>query len=376
MGIEVHEMIKKHEYSAVSNGAKIDTHDLESDVEEESLPEIANAAKQRFNLTWVYNFLLSSILVGYLIFRSKNQKSMQPMLNPSEPPMSHISSSTFELQNIVMIKGPKVGGSTLGGIVRHIGAHYNLSGFRSDNWISSEPGVWAQHKALDLEFLHEIQSLQMKTFLFTIIREPSARCLSDFYFFQTHGQKQYRDFSDKLQYFRKYCTNRQWRAITGRMQNFTALETYDFIAITERFNESMVILKHLLGLKWRDVMYMSSKISGAQDSWTTKTEKYRPYEEESEVLKQYVNNTWKKINRDFELYRKVEIEFEKKLSRIRNFKEEVSKFETLLDTIQRICHLILSSSKSWKLHEAYFEDMMPGYRCLDQIGDVDSLLNQ
>lgn len=40
------------------------------------------------------------------------------------------------------------------------------------------------------------------------------------------------------------------------------LELYDFIGITERMNESLVVLKLLLDLEYNDILYLSSKRSG------------------------------------------------------------------------------------------------------------------
>ena len=39
------------------------------------------------------------------------------------------------------------------------------------------------------------------------------------------------------------------------------LQEYDFIGITERFNESMIVLKYLLGLDWSDILYVSARIT-------------------------------------------------------------------------------------------------------------------
>ena len=106
-----------------------------------------------------------------------------------------------------MVKPGKVGGSTLSGVVRHIAAHYGLSGYDTEEHIKNEPGIFAKHERMSTLY-EDIKSLKQKSFLLTIIRDPSERCLSDINFFKTHGTGRYdRDFDDKPKYFESYCTN-------------------------------------------------------------------------------------------------------------------------------------------------------------------------
>ena len=114
--------------------------------------------------------------------------------------------ASFQRQNLVMVKPGKVGGSTLSGVIRHIAAHHGLSGYDNEEWIKDEPGIFAKHTKMRTLY-DNIKSLKQKTFLLTIIRDPSERCLSDFHYFQTHGKGVNRDYKDKPKYFEQYCTN-------------------------------------------------------------------------------------------------------------------------------------------------------------------------
>ena len=40
----------------------------------------------------------------------------------------------------------------------------------------------------------------------------------------------------------------------------TTIIKYNFIGITERYNESLILLKHELGLEWEDLLYVSKKV--------------------------------------------------------------------------------------------------------------------
>jgi len=291
------------------------------------------------------------------------------------------SSEKFEPQNIVMVKGIKVGGSTLSGVMRHIGAHHGISGFRDDQWIGSEPGVWATHSSYS-KLYPKIKSLTMKSFILTMVREPISRCMSDFFFFQTakestrrNSNRSPQDFEDKVKYFSKFCTDHSYNYIRGRNGNMgEIIKQYDFIGLTERFNESMVILKHLLGVPWRDVLYIPSKIVGASG---TKLHLHKPsYANSSQELKEFVENVWREKNKDFLLYDKAVVEFQKKAKNIPNFQEEVRKYELILDTAQRMCSWVIqNTTRQTELGQAvrltYLKDAQKAYHCLNQVGDLE-----
>merc|ERR1719483_994133 len=175
--------------------------------------------------------------------------------------------------------------------------------------------------------------------------------MSEFFFFQTakeqtrkNSNRSLEDFEDKVQYFLKFCTDNSYNYI--RAQNNQdmdeIIQQYDFIGLTERFNESMVILKHLLGVPWRDVLYIPSKIVGASG---TKLHLHKPsYANSSQELKEFVENVWREKNKDFLLYDKAVVEFQKKAKNIPNFQEEVRKYELILDTAQRMCSWVIQNT--------------------------------
>merc|ERR1711879_624815 len=100
-------------------------------------------------------------------------------------------------------------------------------------------------------------------------------------------------------------------------------------------------MKHLLGLNWRDVLYLPAKMSGRSESISA----YKPYTEETYELREFVEMDWKqfKSNKDFYLHGKVEMEFERKIAMIPSFQEDLIKYEMLLDTMMRTCWWVLES---------------------------------
>ena len=81
---------------------------------------------------------------------------------------------------------------------------------------------------------------------------------------------------------------------------------YAFIGITDRFEESMLVLAHLLGLNIEDMLYLKAK-----DSHSLKTDNkgYHylptvPVDEQSGAVREYLSGEWKQQNYgDYKLYK-------------------------------------------------------------------------
>ena len=85
-----------------------------------------------------------------------------------------VNESTRLHVNVVYIKMFKSASSTTGGVVRRIGAHHGLSGYRESDWIRREPGLWASHgghgglkSAESVYNERRIAALRLPTFRFT-----------------------------------------------------------------------------------------------------------------------------------------------------------------------------------------------------------------
>jgi hypothetical protein len=124
-----------------------------------------------------------------------------------------------------------------------------------------------------------------KSFLISMLREPTKRAISAYFHFRVSRQKE--DPIDKnfQNYFRIWTDKRSNITIKDPFSNYYTmdltvhdidlengnhtkivqdiLESYDFIAITERMDESLVVLKMLLHLQYNDILYMSAKKKGS-----------------------------------------------------------------------------------------------------------------
>ena len=64
-------------------------------------------------------------------------------------------------------------------MTRRIAAYHNLSGVHEQTWPDGKhPGIWANHRAA---MLLPLRGLRQDVVLWTTIRLPAPRCLSQFY---------------------------------------------------------------------------------------------------------------------------------------------------------------------------------------------------
>jgi hypothetical protein len=174
----------------------------------------------------------------------------------------------------LFMKEMKTGSSTLAGVHLRISRNealrqgkYKLCKSRFDHSL-----------ATTLEYGKRLKS---KSFLWTVLRDPTTRATSQFFHFGVSRQKE--DPSDKN--FKKYLSQgifdnyyifslgmkryggkddiARGDDITKGVEDI--LNEYDFIGITERMDESLVVLSLLLNLPLTDVLYLKAKGSGGFD---------------------------------------------------------------------------------------------------------------
>lgn len=115
--------------------------------------------------------------------------------------------------------------------------------------------------------------------LWTTIREPTRRAISAFFHFGVSRRQldpqnvhSFINFSDKVShvkdyYLRALYTDHNFKREEDDPVNVSndILQSYNFIAIAERMDESAVVLMMLLNLRLADILYLSAKTSGAYD---------------------------------------------------------------------------------------------------------------
>lgn len=111
------------------------------------------------------------------------------------------------------------------------------------------------------------------SFLWTFIREPTKRAISNFFFDEvSRGKKEPHDSNLKSYLLGKSRRSHYIQEMSPDggvvIKNTTVeriMDLYDYIGIVERFDESLVVLKLLLGLESQDILYLSAKSSGGYD---------------------------------------------------------------------------------------------------------------
>jgi hypothetical protein len=122
-----------------------------------------------------------------------------------------------------------------------------------------------------------------KSFLWTIVRDPTQRAVSQFFHFEVsrrNVEPTVENFTEFMLSKRSRTDNYYIRTLSNRKysprRNYTEdamlslvqdiLKGYDFVAITERMDESAVALQMLLGLNTADILYLNAKGSGGYDA--------------------------------------------------------------------------------------------------------------
>ncbi|CAB9503581.1 expressed unknown protein [Seminavis robusta] len=204
--------------------------------------------------------------------------------------------SELPTEGFFFVKTHKTGSSTCAGIHLRIARNMAARKFGSATEGEGRPGPMCQSQ------FHHAPARAMKysgrskegSFLWTVVREPTQRAISDFFHFGVTGRsleptakalKQYLVENRKVteDYYLKMLQVPEDRRNTKksvwtkkRLDTIPAAATmariqavindYDFIGITERMDESIVALQMILGLPTADVLFLSAKSNGGYDA--------------------------------------------------------------------------------------------------------------
>jgi hypothetical protein len=205
-------------------------------------------------------------------------------LAASESDMLNITfQNTVEAEvGLLYQKTPKCASTTSSGvnlrIARNIAARTNTTGMCYNSWAHGKSSQW--------KFATRFHNRNREqSFLWTLIREPTARYASHYFFGPITSnlvKPSVKTFQDWLEFklsknmkdIRKevyYCYLSTQRNTScdelPESEYVTQLNDimleYDFIGVTERYDESLIVLMMLLDLKMGDVIYFKSKTSGS-----------------------------------------------------------------------------------------------------------------
>mmetsp|Transcript_32983 Transcript_32983/g.75980 ORF Transcript_32983/g.75980 Transcript_32983/m.75980 type:complete len:324 (-) Transcript_32983:405-1376(-) len=120
------------------------------------------------------------------------------------------------------------------------------------------------------------QRLRSASFLWTVLRDPTKRAVSQFFHFVVSREKAEPTDREARRYLMKPLWNNYYlRDLATREDDLSLtslvdrsnriLNDYDFVGITERMDESLVALQMLLRLNVTDILYLSAKTRGGFD---------------------------------------------------------------------------------------------------------------
>lgn len=179
-------------------------------------------------------------------------------------------------EGILFVRNMKTASSTLAGVAIRMARSFakktpNINGMckvRFDHTPAFKLGYGKRNK--------------QKSFLWSFLRDPTDRAVSEFFHFGVSRLKlepSDANFKKYMLEMRKYMTNNYFLLdmtlqpfLPKRNPNFTIdkavqqiVQNYDFIGLVERMDESLVILKMILGLDMNDILYLSAKRNGGWD---------------------------------------------------------------------------------------------------------------
>ena len=183
------------------------------------------------------------------------------------PGADHVTGeSTF----LLYVKINKCASSTTAGVARRIASRHGLAGAaRADtNNSLSEQGnrVWANHGyAEGVVRLVPSPLGTSKVFLFTVVREPLNRAVSDYFHFGVSRRHFDHADADVIGALNKTRPNFicVYARLTPESTPEQILKAYDFVGVAELFAETMTALSARLGVPLVDVLYVSAKNASA-----------------------------------------------------------------------------------------------------------------
>ena len=293
---------------------------------------------------------------------------------------------------IMYIRNMKTGSSTLGGIAIRIARAMKRK---------TQPDMEAEMcrvrfdhtRAVDFQFG---QRKFNQSFLYSFIRDPNKRALSEFYHFGVSRFKLEPSDANFQEYFRsRYFLNNYflWHmSLKGYNpkssdKNATVVEImkgYDFIGLTERMDESLVVLKMLLGLDLNDVLYLAaSKGNGGFDdgAYNGKCHYIIPKYVSPGMKEWMASEEWQsRVDGDTMLYKAANRSLERTIEALgrEEVYYQVYQFQQLKKQAVDECMAkttfpcAADGSRHARNHSCLWWDLGCGYQCLDDLNGDDS----
>ena len=295
----------------------------------------------------------------------------------------------LRIKGLLFVKIPKTGSTTLSGLTLRIG--YRHSHLVDGCHIEACHGeAWKGRKNYLNRDLEE-------SFLFTFVRHPSTRAISQAHHFHINLEKfeKNEEFqsvettdAEMIAALQKAvgeehnCTNYQMFYLQTENPHFASsnvshvINQYDFIGVFERFDESLVVLRFLLGLDASDIVYFQSKNPKLSRSGIAYDHGCRPITsyKMTPAIEAYLNSKeWIKSQEvDLELLdvanRSLDLTIDTVIGRDK-FEAALKEHRSLMERIHRKCDPIFPCSNGQLQvldhRECYVHDSGCAFSCID-----------
>lgn len=231
---------------------------------------------------------------------SSDQKVRQQIMSPDEfikfklrpkefqkykydvPCVPNNKDQEIEGNGLYYIKIHKTGSTTMAGVTKRIAKNHGNNTFTCMYRNDHNAGYYYHG-------LKNRSKNRQKSFVFTLVRDPTSRALSDYFYTSVTQQGS----KVEVELFKMRCCRKRFRLLgqAGHQVGFMSVEekldeyyfwnhtdpekinqpemllnridnlfnSYDFIGVSERMNESLVLLSFLLDLSLADIVYHSSR---------------------------------------------------------------------------------------------------------------------
>mmetsp|Transcript_40787 Transcript_40787/g.49669 ORF Transcript_40787/g.49669 Transcript_40787/m.49669 type:complete len:434 (+) Transcript_40787:172-1473(+) len=324
-------------------------------------------------------------------------------------------------KGLIFVKNYKTGSSTVSGLAKRIARLHGDDGQDHDAEADDESGggvtceaYWRHNPAW------EYRNREPQSFLFGSVRHPTKRAISHVFFefvSRLGGTASDSFMIDRLKFVTepfpiKWALRKDGAWKTQKWASFQSsymslrdpedlfvdlkdeeeinewekdivkeiIDEYDLMMVSERMDESLVVLQILLGLDSGDLLYLKSKVGGSQwlyDNQQNKCVKLEKTTLSEKVVDYLASEEWeKRISGDLLLYTAASRSLDATIAKIgrKKFKKAYDEYQLVLEYAQGVC----GASAVWPCtangtYQEEFEldceagDQGCGLRCLDNL---------
>jgi len=299
-------------------------------------------------------------------------------------------------EGLVYLKLMKVAGSTHAGV--HVRIARNLA--RRQGW---KKGSICRSRYVHAQGNKYKDRSKTQSFLWSTVREPTRRYISQFFHFHVSRRNVEPSIINFKEYLKKdrFLNNEQimnrhsiqWLSTDiNRTDPIIAanniIKDYDFISITERADESLVVLTMLLNIPLGDVLHLDSKRSGGYDDggFQQKCFFIQPANLSPEIEEFLSSKLWRKYIKPEELlYRAANHSLDLTIDRLGQAKvaDRLTQFRHAQQVAQKRCGPITKfpcssegERRSTTNTDCFMHDFGCGLDCLDQIAEELGISNK